>query len=760
MAGVPSAFRSRTIVRTFAVIAVAFALTGPGTGAAVAVDPPDPLAATMFDVALVRWAPTTPNVPPDLLAVEPDDEEPGHAKVVLLHRYNDAWFEAAAERIDVHRSPDAPAPWLIDLGEGRFALLSAYVDGSSTDIIPVTVGPLGPSDLVVGDPVQADFAVTDAGAADVDGDGTDELVVSTSSESACAQTSMAVYNGITFEENHAFSVHQTRLAGAAIGEFDESPGADLLAHAYGTCPIAPDSVQPHSIVVIRLADGAVVHEQIRLDEDRPRVAPGLPLVVDVDGDGRDEAIIRETSDVVVLDPSHDWETVKLGVGDAIPLVAFDSPTRVVWVADSAALRPAGVVAIERGADGRLTAPTDAGFSVIETVRQAVQTTFQTSLERAIAGRPPPVALIDFDRDGCPDIVAPLVIAPCLGLRSLDLGPRWLATVPLAAYDGYGQGTGLVALGLEWQPGTGNPPDPSPVGAGESRVWRHGPSVAFELAEIPSAHMSVLGQPARPAVDANVASDGSVAVGAEPGSRLLVRARPIDSGEMVADLSIARDDFLSGPVISTATVFMTPPIASAGDGTASGGGAARFDVRDLSRADGSKPDRWLVDVAQLDALGDMGGPIRAVVALDVTAPDLAVEPPFVSAVWPLRAKVHGHAEAGAEVRLGEGAPVRADGSGAFEVETQLVPWPQTLEFTATDAFGNPTTERVSVMGGVDVRQLPWAAIITASFLLAAVITSIRGARRGRPAPIGRPVTTDELPMPEIEELPVRAAQRRD
>ena len=749
MAGVPHALRSRTLARVFAVVASALALSVPGVSPALATDPPDPFAATMFDVALVRWAPTTPNTPPDLLAVETDDEAAGMVRVALLHRYNDAWFVAAAKRVDVDRSPASPAPWLVDLGEGRFALLSSYVDGSSTDIVPVTVGPLGPSDLVVGDPVRADFAVTDAGAADVDGDGVKELVLSSTSELACAQTTVAVFHGSAFGARRVWSVHQTRLAGAAVGEFDDTPGADLLAHAYGTCPIAPDSVQPHSILVIRLADGTIVREQNRPLEDRPAMPLGVPLVVDVDGDGRDEAIIRETEDLVVMDPSHDWETTSLGVGDAIPLVAFDEPARVIWVAHFATLRPAGVAAIERGADGRLVVPPDAGFEVMPAVRQALETTFETTFERAVAGRPPPAALVDFDRDGCPDIVTPMVIAPCLGLRSLDLGPRWLATVPLAVYDSDGQGTALLALGLEWKAGTGDPPDPSPVGAGGSGAWRHGPSVAFRLAELPSSHLSVLGQPAGPTIDAGVAPDGSVAIGAEPGSRLLVRARPLARGEAIDDVAISRADFLSGTVGATATAFMTPPIGLAEGSSA--GGLASFDVLGLRRGDGSRADRWRLDVAQLDTVGDMGGPISQTAVLDVAGPDVAVEPPFLSAVWPLKAKVHGHAEAGAKVRLGGGEPVQADADGAFEVETQLAPWPQTLELSATDAFGNATTSRVSVMGGIDVRQLPWPAMLTITFLLGAVVTTMRGARRGGPTDIGRPATTDEAPMPEIEEL---------
>jgi hypothetical protein len=249
------------------------------------------------------------------------------------------------------------------------------------------------------------------------------------------------------------------------------------------------------------------------------------------------------------------------------------------------------------------------------------------------------------------------------------------------------------------------------------------------------------------VDTNVAPDGSVTITWQRGARLLVRERPLEPGESVVDAAIPTDQFLFGQSNPATTAFMTPPMRMAEGETAS----ASFDVRSLPLRGGARADRWLIDAAQIDAVGDLGGPIRETVVLDVSAPALAFDPPFVSAPWPWNARLHGRSEARARVRLGEGEAVQADADGLFEVKTPLAPWPQTLELTATDAYGNATTSRVSVMGGVDVRQLPWGAILTVTFLLGAVITAMRGARPSGPAAIGRPAATDNAPAPEMEEL---------
>ena len=55
--------------------------------------------------------------------------------------------------------------------------------------------------------------------------------------------------------------NNVRLAGAALGEWDDVPGIDLLANVYETCPSLPDYGEPHHLVVIRLSDGVVLADR-------------------------------------------------------------------------------------------------------------------------------------------------------------------------------------------------------------------------------------------------------------------------------------------------------------------------------------------------------------------------------------------------------------------------------------------------------------------------------------------------------------------
>ena len=112
-----------------------------------------------------------------------------------------------------------------------------------------------------------------------------------------------------------------------------------------------------------------------------------------------------------------------------------------------------------------------------------------------------------------------------------------------------------------------------------------------------------------------------------------------------------------------------------------------------------------------------------------------------------------------MRLGDGAPVAVDDAGAFEVRSQFAPWPQTIEVTAVDPSGNATTTRVSVMGGVDIRQLPWPAILAVSVIAVVALSSLRGGRRIRPA-VSMAAATDDDRLPVIEELSSGPTERRD
>jgi hypothetical protein len=712
----------------------------------------------MLDVAIVNRA---GNEPPDLLVVEPNDATSGSVRVGLFHRVGDAWQIATGTVVHVDSSSQPVlAAWLVDLGGGRFALLSPATAGSTTDIVILRVGESGTSDLEVGPPDLIGFAATDAGAADVDGDGVNELVIARSPHEACSETTIMVYpaDRLGQVQPHTWTLQNRRLAGAAVGEFDGRKGADLLAHTYDNCAVT-DLGELHHLTAVRLDDGETIADLASPEVQESREPLGAPLVIDVDHDGTDEAIVRTGGDLAVLDPIQGWSLTTIGVGDAIPMAVLADPTRVVWVSSRDSLRPAGVATIQRRRS-LLDVPPDVGYPAVDAVRGRLGDAFERASVRAGFGLPPPAAVLDLDADGCPEIVVPFVVAPCRGLGALEAGPAWLATTPLTAYETGAGRTLLVALGLDWRSG-GDPIDPSPAAGGAPGAWRHGASARFSLQEVPSRLVLAHAASSPPSIDGTVAPDGSVTIGTAEGARVLVQVRPIGTAEaIVDDPAPLPADFLAGPVDGSGTTFMIPPVEVRPDTSSPNGATASFDIRSLPSSEGLRLDRWLVDVAQLDSLGDVAGPVRVAALFDDSPPAVSVAAPFLSPTWPLTATLHGTSEAGAKVRVRSGEPVIADADGSFAIDTPLAPWPQTIEVTATDTFGNATTTTVSAMGGIDVRELPWIAIASASFLLAAVLTSLRGVRRSRPAGAAGTFATEEQPVPEIEELSTSGAGRRD
>ena len=107
------------------------------------------------------------------------------------------------------------------------------------------------------------------------------------------------------------------MAGAAIGRFGGA-GQDLIAYARTPCQTT--SPGGDQLVVVDLRNGASrgVIDVAPGTTASAALGPWIPLVVDLDGDGIDEAIVRQANRVVVVDPGQDWRVEELAV-DAIPL---------------------------------------------------------------------------------------------------------------------------------------------------------------------------------------------------------------------------------------------------------------------------------------------------------------------------------------------------------------------------------------------------------------------------------------------------------
>jgi len=94
--------------------------------------------------------------------------------------------------------------------------------------------------------------------------------------------------------------------------------------------------------------------------------------------------------------------------------------------------------------------------------------------------------------------------------------------------------------------------------------------------------------------------------------------------------------------------------------------------------------------------------------------------------------------------GQAAAVASDGSFVLEVGVGLIP--REVEIRAADALGNVATQRVSVVGPFDYRQLPWIPIVAALTVVAGAILYLR-VPRALPAP--QRSSGDDAVLEEIE-----------
>ncbi len=102
------------------------------------------------------------------------------------------------------------------------------------------------------------------------------------------------------------------------------------------------------------------------------------------------------------------------------------------------------------------------------------------------------------------------------------------------------------------------------------------------------------------------------------------------------------------------------------------------------------------------------------------------------------------------RVTNGAAVTVDGQsatltpyGAFHATVDAPPWPRTVVVTARDPLGNETSTTVEVIGLVDYRGFPWAVILAAATVAAGAFLYLRAPRQ---PPIASPVvegTVEEI-----------------
>ena len=725
---------------------------------AIAADPAPPanrLNSPIVDLAVLEPSDTSdPDATPTLLVLDAAPPDQRSAHVSILRRA--AIWQPVAET-DVDLAGDGLADrWLVDLGDRRFALIATTPTSTpgtgEAVVVAFEVRETGDTAAIVEiGSTRLDRAIEDAGAADVDGSGTAELVLGLRPDfdpgGSCGSSSLLVLDGATVGVRRAFDL-PGRLGAGAIGRWDAVPGDDLLVYASPECP--PGGSGGARLSAVRLADGT--ESTVALTSQNVNANPP-PLRVDLDGRDRHQAVVWTASGLALVDGSGQ-KPVVIAPGAVLPLVAgpdaaTDGPaTRIAWL-DAIGLHSA---LIRRG-DDLITVQdrTDAVIGDLDhdrwelLYRATIGDIRGHGLSSAWLG-----SLSDPD---CPDLILPGAIMPC-GVTELRSGAAWLATRPVAAMSIEGRRGLLVAAGLGWDPKVGLPPTPSPLAAGPDGRWRHGPSTPFALSEVRASDVAYYQDFPVPAatIDPTAGRDGSTVLPGFTGTRHFASVTPLDDGEEGPAVAPSRFDGLrESPgldgVVATVRVPVPPGIESGRDGSfvhlplgdigrlarlgRTLGGARRPDQR-LGRGRVRGRAHRHPRCRRADA--QAGGPVHE--------PRLA-----------LRRQPHRSDRAGIDGDLEGIGEMPVDRRGRFRVETRLAPWPQTIRLVATDPAGNASTTELSVIGGVDYRRFPWP-LITALALARArrgVSGSWRsvpdGARAGSEATgRGRPRAFDDESAP--------------
>ena len=422
----------------------------------------------------------------------------------------------------------------------------------------------------------------------------------------CQGTTIDTLDAATLVPRSAIELPGRRLGGGVIGAFDGVAGADLLAYAHWDCPIGADTPPDVGLVAVRLGDGTMIADLPVGPADAETVL-GAPLRVDVEGDGRDEAVARGPGGgLTVLVPGAGWRREPLFGVDSLPLLAVDGSEpntlpRVAWLVPG----PAGG-SIQQA---RLT-PTTSGPGPVAVVGRLSLSLRGLGSERrdllagavrgsAEAGSPPVAwwgGMADAD---CADLVLNGVMQPC-GTSAMHPGAAWLATRPISADGDGAQRRLLVAEGVAWEPGHGLPRTPAPWAAAPSGWWRHGPSVPFALAELPAAQATAFHDVPTPGTTIEPTARGTTTdlLGLS-GERLFVRTSMLPSSAPDPGEAPSLDEAVLAPSVDGDQSLVARIAGPSGVVAGLEAGMAAVDLPDTTLPDGSRPQRWSVTAVAIN-----------------------------------------------------------------------------------------------------------------------------------------------------------------
>jgi hypothetical protein len=760
-AAMTTATHARRSSRWAAVLGIALAAgLVPVATAADAAVASNRLESPMADVAVIEPPPGAPaDTTPLLLVLDADRIAPTMARLSILSR-GGAWDRIAVHDVDLERD-DLDARWLVDLGDGRYALVASSAESATEQGAAVVVGlevhAEGAPTLFETGRSHIDRAIDASGAADVDGLGAAELVLGMRPQAddsgSCGTTALLVLDSATSAVRRSIDLPGL-LGGGVIGHWDGAAGDDLLAYVGPGC--APAAPTGSRLVAIRLRDGTtttVVGEG--LPEDVSAIPP--PLRLRFGDGGTDRAFATVGDDISIVDGPGE-RPVTIAGGPGVPLIAgriadADGPVaRLAW------LDPGGVhsVRVRLARDGSLAAASTESLAGDQIGAERWQLVTAATMTDVRVHGVSSAWLGTLGEEGCPDLVLPGAIEPC-GTAEFRPGATWVGTRIVTAMPIEGRRTALVAAGIGWDPGAGLPTSPTPAAAAVPGWWRAGPSTPFVLSETRGNDVVYFRDFPIPkaTIELTTARDGSTKLPGFTGTRLFVSVQPLaDDAEGPESAPTKLDSLLDAPVgdgvVRTVRVPVPPGNESGRDGS-----FTTLALDDIQRAGSDATSRWAMRVVPINDWGEVGAPVVRTITRDSVGPTLNLDTPFTNPIWPFLAHLDGRAEPGSTVSFDGGAPLDVDARGRFTVETRLAPWPQSIRLAATDASGNTTIGEFSVVGGVDYRRFPWALIVALTLLgvVAARGLIVAGKRAGGvEATAWSTGVLDEASMPEIEELP--------
>lgn len=714
---------------------------------------------------------------------------PGGPSVRLIERSPEGWRITSSIDLDPLGNRAEGAPWLVEITPDRFAVLTPLPADRATRISAIEIGQRG---LAMGSVVRFDRPVDEALGADVDGDGTAELVLDSSAVDpagpTCQSGLVSVLDGGSLVVRATHALPNERVVVAAAVPLDDVPGVELAAYTSGSCPATPASPGDHRFLVLRLDDGTILRRGV-LDAAAGVTASAIPPVaVDADGDGRLELLVRDGRGAGLSSARSDEVRPLLADGTPLGVIdGLDGRPRILLVEASpraADPLPGAVRLAAFGSPGTAGPSLEVGKELFVPGADPALARVRRDLLR-FAGSPAavPVRLTDLDGDGCAELVLPGATWPCaagsLEAASPAWAPSFLATTLLAVPAGASAAGGaraapaaepadrgriLVAAALGWDLGIRRLAAPGPVAAASlvPGAFRRGPAGSFSVVDAPATALlsDDPGFSAAPLAARATDERAGASVVAPAGTRILaigdLGGEPPTSAALDAFVvALRRSPGESEIVVAGGTA--TLGASRRGEVVAAGSERLPVVVAFPSFApDGSGRSRDLGENVSLRVVGisPLGEPSAvAIVRRGAPAgpPALAMGSPTISVPWPAETLVEGSTEPGSLVALADGAST-ATSDGRFAIPVRLPPWPTDFVVRTTAPGGETTSLRVSLVGGIDYRGLPLDAMAAGLALLLAVVGVWRAsALRRRPGggETGAPEAGEGW---EIEELP--------